>query len=131
MAFTGSLDDRTEAIAKAVVDSAYKVHTTYGPGLLENVYEECLAIELIRRGHLVERQVSVPIIYEGVKLATPLRLDILVDQAVVVEVKAIEKLIPIHRAQCLTYLKLSGKRLCLLINFNVEFIRDGIQRVTR
>ncbi|QOV92378.1 GxxExxY protein [Humisphaera borealis] len=129
MGFVGSLEAEIEAVARAIVDSAFKVHSKYGPGLLEGIYEECLAMELAKRGHEVLRQKRVPLFYDGVELSTPLRLDLLIDDAVVVEVKAVDKLIPIHRAQCLTYLKLTGKRLCLMINFNVELIRDGIERI--
>lgn len=129
MGFKGALDPRTESIASAIVDSAYAIHRKFGPGLLESVYEECMVLELSKRGYDVSRQVKVPIVYDGVELATPLRLDLLVADSVIVEVKAIEQLASIHKAQCLTYLKLTGKRLCIIINFNVEFIRDGIVRV--
>ena len=129
MGFSGSLGVPIEATARAIVDAAYVVHRKFGPGLLEKVYEECLALELAKRAHLVARQLRIPIFYDGIELATPLRVDLLINELVIVEVKAVEAIIPIHRAQCLTYLKLTNKRLCLLINFNVELIKDGIERV--
>jgi GxxExxY protein len=116
-------------ITGQIVDAAYHVHTTLGPGLLESVYEVCLAHELGKRGLRAERQVALPIVYDGVKLDAGLRLDLLVERAVVVELKAIELLLPVHKAQVMTYLKLSGYRLGLLINFNVTLIKDGIERV--
>ncbi|HKS97626.1 MAG TPA: GxxExxY protein [Terriglobia bacterium] len=120
--------DRTAA---AVVDAAYAVHSGLGPGLLENVYQACLAYELEKRGLAVEQQVSVPVVYDGLQLNTGLRLDLLVERCVIAELKAVETLLPIHTAQLLTYLKLTGHRLGLLINFNVPLIRDGIKRVAR
>lgn len=118
-------------LARVVVDAAFKVHTTLGPGLLESVYELCLAHELEKRGVEVERQVPIPIVYDGAHLDAGFRLDILVGRSVIVEVKAVEQMNPIFEAQLLTYLKLTGKRLGLLINFNVPLIRDGIQRIVR
>jgi len=118
-----------DRVAKDVVDAAFKVHKTLGPGLLESVYETCLARELEIRRVAVERQVEVPVVYEGVKLDAGLRLDLLVDKRVIVEVKAVEKMIPVFDAQLLTYLKLTGLRLGLLINFNVPAIKDGIRRL--
>ena len=129
MAFSGSLDAETEGVARVIVDAALTVHRRIGPGCLEDVYVECLAYELAKRGRLVVRERHCPIYYDGKELATPLRLDLLIDDLVIIEVKAVDKLIPLHDAQCLTYLKLTGKRLCLLINFNVEMIRDGIKRI--
>jgi GxxExxY protein len=106
-----------------------KVHTALGPGLLESVYEVCLAYELTRRGLKVERQVSLPVVYDGVRLEAGLRLDLVVEGGLVVELKAVEAMQPLYLAQVLTYLKLSGHRLGLLINFNVPRLKDGIQRV--
>jgi len=117
------------AIAQQIVDAAYHVHRALGPGLLESVYEVCLAHELVKRNVQVERQVGLPIVYDNVRLEAGLRLDMLVDKRVVVELKAVEILLPVHKAQVLGYLKLSGYRLGLLINFNVVLIRDGIKRV--
>ena len=113
----------------AVVDSAMKVHTALGPGLLESAYEACLAHELRNRGHRVGTQVVLPVHFDGVRIDVGYRLDLLIDDAVIVELKAVDKLAPIHEAQLLTYLKLSGKKVGLLINFNVLHLRDGIKRM--
>ncbi len=118
-----------ERIATAVVDSAYKVHVTLGPGLLESVYVACLAHELTLRGYRVHREVPVPIVYEGLKLDSGFRIDLLVEDAVVVEAKAVLNINPVFQAQLLTHLKLADKRLGFLINFNTKFIKDGITRV--
>src|SRR5688500_12012221 len=115
-------------IATQVVDATFRIHTTLGPGLLESVYETCLAFELIKRGLRVRRQVAVPLVYDGVPLDTELRIDLLVEEQVIIEVKAVEKLVPIFEAQLLTYLKLANKRLGFLINFNVEVIKNGLKR---
>jgi GxxExxY protein len=116
-------------VSGAVVDSAFAVHQELGPGLLESVYEECLALELRARGVVVWRQVSLPLVYRGRALDGALRIDLVVADLVVVEVKAVERLQPVHEAQLLTYLKLSGRQLGLLINFNVPRIKDGIRRL--
>src|SRR5687768_14481628 len=121
-----SLPAEIERVATQIVDAAYRVHQKTGPGLLECAYEACLVYELSKRGLKVLRQVIVPIIYDGVTLDTGLRIDLLVEDCVIVEIKAVEKLHPIHEAQVLTYLKLTGKKLGLLINFNVEVIRTGM-----
>ena len=118
-----------EEVAREVVDAAFKVHTTLGPGLLENVYEACMEHELKKRGLSVARQVHLPVIYADVRLDAGLRLDLLVEESVVLELKAVEKLLPIHLAQALTYLKVTRNRLCLLVNFNVPIIKEGIRRV--
>ncbi|HSB71026.1 MAG TPA: GxxExxY protein [Candidatus Methylomirabilis sp.] len=104
-------------MAKQVVDAAYEVHHALGPGRLESVYEACMVHELIKRGLKVERQVVVPILYDGVRLDAGLRLDLGVEEKLIVELRAVEALLPIHQAQLLTYLKLSGFRLGLLVNF--------------
>jgi len=119
----------TEEIAKVVVDSAFKVHTALGPGLLESVYEACLAHELRFRRIASEAQVTLPITYDGMRIESGLRLDLLVEKCVIVEIKAVDGIMPIHKAQLLTYLKLSGLRLGLLIDFNVVHLRDGITRL--
>jgi len=119
----------TDAVARQVVDAAFAVHNALGPGLLENVYEVCLVHELNKKGIKVERQVMLPVIYDNVRLDAGLRLDLVVGDCLIVELKAIETLLPVHKAQLLTYLKLSGYRLGLLINFNVPVIKNGIQRV--
>ncbi len=123
-----ALHPRVEEVARQIVDAAVVVHRALGPGLLESVYEECLAFELTRRGLKVESQVRVPIIYEGHRIAADLKLDLLVEDCVVVEVKAVEQMHPVFEAQLLTYLKLSGHRLGLLVNFNVPLMKDGITR---
>lgn len=117
------------SVAKAALDAAFIVHNNLGPGLLESVYEVCLMHELQKAGHEVRRQVVVPVIYDGVKMEAGLRLDLLVDETVIVECKAIEELHPVAKAQVFTYLKLTGKRLGLLINFNAKLLRTGIERV--
>jgi len=119
----------TEKIVTAIMDAAFKVHRTLGPGLLESVYEACLVRELELQGVKVERQVAVPVEYEGMKLDAGLRLDLLVADQVVVELKAVEKMNPLFEAQLLTYLKLTGKRVGLLINFNVDKLKDGFKRM--
>jgi GxxExxY protein len=123
------LDPKTEGIAKAIVDSAFKVHRTLGPGLLESVYELCLAHELRRRGLQLEAQVKLPIVYEDLTIDAGLRLDLIVERRIIVEVKAVEKMHPVFDAQLLTYIKLTKLRLGFLINFNVPLIRDGIKRI--
>ncbi|MGB6222584.1 GxxExxY protein [Haloferula sp.] len=119
----------TDQIAKDIVDAAFKVHNKLGPGLLESAYEACLAHELTRRGYQIERQKEQPVIYEGLEIEVGYRLDILVDDKVIIELKAVEQMLPIHQAQIMTYLKLSQKTLGLLINFNVPLIKHGIKRV--
>jgi GxxExxY protein len=116
-------------ISRQIVDSAFSVHSTLGPGLLESVYEQCLAHELRLRNLAVECQVTVPVIYRKARIDAGFRMDMVVEKSVVVEVKAIEKLVPLHEAQLLTYLKLSGHSLGLLMNFNVVLIKDGIRRL--
>ena len=116
-------------IAAEVVDAAYKVHTTLGPGLLESVYESTLEYELQKRGLSVLRQIGLPVYYEGLKLELGYRVDLIVGDKVIIEIKSIEALAPIHKRQLLTYLRLANMRLGLLINFNVERIKDGIKRV--
>jgi glucokinase len=118
-----------EEIAKSVVDAAFHVHSTLGPGLLESVYELCLTHELVKHGLKVERQVALPVSYDSMRLDAALRLDLVVEGSLLVELKAVETLLPVHKAQVLTYLKLSGHRLGLLINFNVPLIKDGIKRL--
>jgi GxxExxY protein len=123
------IPESTDRVAKAIVDAAYAVHNTLGPGLLKSVYEACLTHELKKRALKVASQVSLPIMYDGMRLDAGLRLDMLVEDCVIVELKAVETLLPIHQAQVLTYLKLTGHRLGLLINFNVPVIRQGIKRM--
>ena len=117
------------SIARDIVDAAYRVHTTLGPGLLESVYEAALAYELEKRGLNVGRQQAVPAVYEEVHIHTAFYADIMVEDLVIVEIKAVEAVAPVHKMQLLTYLKLADKRLGLLINFNVFLIKDGITRI--
>jgi len=112
-----------------VIGCAMKVHSALGPGLLESAYEECLAYELSKSGIMVERQKPMPLVYDGVKLDCGYRMDILVEGKLVLELKAVDMLNDIHLAQILTYLKLSGCELGLLINFNVVKLKDGLRRV--
>lgn len=116
-------------IGEAVLGAAMKVHSALGPGLLESVYETCLTHELRNQGFDVQRQVALPVEYDGQRIDTGFRLDIVVAEKVVVEVKAVERTAPIHTAQVLTYLKLGGFKLGYLLNFNVVHMRDGIKRL--
>ena len=120
--------EQAEQTARAIVDAALFVHRTLGPGLLEAIYETCLAAELQRRGHRVDRQLSLPVTFNGQELESAYRLDLMINDLVIVEVKAVETLIPLHEAQLLTYLRLSGRTLGLVINFNTPLIKDGIRR---
>lgn len=117
-----------ESIAKKIVDSAYSVHKTLGPGLLEKIYEVCLCHELTKRGVRYQRQVDVPIIYDGIVFNEGLRLDVIVEECIICELKAVEEINPVWEAQLLSHLKLTGKHLGFLINFNVPLIKDGIRR---
>jgi GxxExxY protein len=116
-------------ISGAIVDAAMKVHTALGPGLLESVYEKCLKHELTKRGLRVESQVWVPVIYDGIEIEGGYKIDLLVEGQVVVELKVVDQMLDIHKAQLLSYLKLSNKQVGLLINFNVVHLRDGIRRL--
>ena len=113
-------------IARIVVGAAYKLHKQLGPGLLESVYERLLQAELEHQRLAVQRQVALPLVYEGLKLEAGFRIDLLVENKLIVEVKSVEGIADVHEMQLLTYLKLSGKRLGLLINFNVPLIKNGI-----
>jgi GxxExxY protein len=116
-------------IATVVVDTALRIHKTLGPGLLESVYQAVLNYELQKRGLQVAQQVGLPVLYEGVKLDLGFRVDLIAGNKVIIEIKSVEALAPVHRKQLETYLRLTDLRLGLLINFNVELIKDGIQRV--
>ncbi|MDL1980907.1 MAG: GxxExxY protein [Deltaproteobacteria bacterium] len=116
-------------IAKKIVDAAYHIHKKLGPGLLESVYETVLAYELKKRGLNVKRQVPVAIVYDNIKFDEGFRADLIAEDKVIVELKSVEKVSPVHKKQLLTYLRLADKRLGLLINFGSELIRDGISRV--
>jgi GxxExxY protein len=117
------------AIAKEIVDAAFRIHTTLGPGLLESVYDSVLAYELGRRGLRSLRQQAIPVIYDNVRIDIGFRADLIVEDKVIVEVKSVELLAPVHKKQVLTYLRLADKRLGLLINFQVALIKDGITRI--
>ena len=117
------------AIAKQIVDAAFRIHTTIGPGLLESVYETLLSYELGRRGLGTLRQQPIPVVYEGIRIEAGFRADLIVEDKVIVEIKSVEALAPVHKKQLLTYLRLADKRLGLLINFHVPLIRDGITRI--
>lgn len=116
-------------VATQIVDVAFKIHTAYGPGLLESVYETIMAYELGKRGLRVQRQQPIPVIHETVRMEIGFRADLIVESKVVVEIKSIETIAPVHKKQLLTYLRLTDKRLGLLINFNVDLIKNGIARV--
>lgn len=121
---------RLNRISGTIVDAAIAVHSALGPGLLESAYEACLLYELRKRGLRVESQVPLPVVYESVKLEVGYRIDLLVENVIVVELKACESIAPVHRIQLLSYLKLSNKPLGLLLNFHVPLMRDGIVRMT-
>jgi GxxExxY protein len=116
-------------ITGSIVDAAMKVHTALGPGLLESVYEKCLKHELTKRGFKVESQLWVPVLYDGIEIEGGYKIDLLVEAKVIVELRVVEQLLDIHKAQLLSYLKLANKPVGLLINFNVVHLRDGIRRL--
>ena len=122
-------NDPVNQLSGQVVDAALVVHSALGPGLLESAYEACLVRELTDRGIKVERQVPVPVVFKGDKLDVGFRLDLLVDDRVIVELKAVNRFMPIHKAQVMTYLKLTGLKVGLLLNFNVTSMRYGMKRV--
>jgi GxxExxY protein len=116
------------AVSRIIVDSAMRVHSTLGPGLLESTYHGCLKHELLKRGCTAQSELGLPVVYDGVRLDFGYRIDLLVNELVIIEVKSIDAIAPIHEAQLMSYLKLSGKSLGLLINFNVAHLKDGIRR---
>jgi GxxExxY protein len=120
---------RVEEIASIIIDAGLKIHRELGPGLLESVYEECLFYELTKRGLKVRRQVQVPIKFDGIALRTPLRLDLLVEDLVIIDTKSVEEFHPRFKLTMRSYLRLSGLRLGLILNFNVVLFKDGIQRI--
>jgi GxxExxY protein len=122
------ISESAERAAREVLDAAFQIHTALGPGLLESVYEACLVHDLVRKEVPVRRQVPVQISYNGLHLEAGLRLDLLVDEQVIVEIKVVERMVPVHEAQILSYLKLAKLRLGLLINFNVVRLKEGIRR---
>jgi len=121
--------EKLNQITYEIIGAAYKVHSTLGPGLLESAYEVCLEYELLKKGFMIERQKPLPVIYEDVKLDAGYRIDLLVENVIIVELKAVEEIAPIHQAQIMTYLKLSGRKLGLLMNFNVTDMKKGIKRI--
>ncbi len=123
------MKEELNSITEKVIGAAIEVHKTLGPGWLESAYETCLAYELSERGLAVERQRALPVTYREVSLDCGYRIDLLVEELVVVELKAVEQLAPVHEAQLLSYLKLSGCRVGLLINFNVKVLKQGIRRM--
>jgi GxxExxY protein len=120
--------ERLNRVTERVIGAAIQIHRVLGPGLLESAYKACLAHELIKSGLIVEQEKPVPLVHEEVKLECGYRMDLLVERSVVVEVKSVEALAPIHEAQTLSYLRLSGCKLALLINFNVIALKDGVRR---
>jgi GxxExxY protein len=129
MSSTATKQSRTaQEVSRLIITAALKVHSSLGPGLLESAYEACLAHELRKTGSEVQTQLVLPVVYDGVTLDIGYRIDLLVDDQVVVEVKAIEALLPIHQAQIISYLRLSKRSLGLLINFHVPRLKDGIKR---
>ena len=123
------ISEEEEKIGKAVVDAAYTIHKELGPGLLEKVYEVCFSHELTKKGFSVRRQIDIPIVYDGIVFEEGLRLDVLVNDLVICELKALENVNPVWEAQLLSHLKLTNKRLGYLINFNVPLIKNGIKRM--
>jgi GxxExxY protein len=109
--------------------TAYKVHCNFGPGLLESTYEVCLVFELLKCGFSIENQLALPVFYDGIKLDAGYRIDIFVNKCIILELKSVESVLPVHHAQLLTYLRLSDIRLGLLINFNVPDLKEGIRRI--
>lgn len=126
-----AIPPRLNEISRKIVQAAYTVHSELGPGLLESVYRACLAQELLAYGLSFRQEVALPIVYREIKLEAGLRLDFLVEELVIIEVKAVEALHPVHDAQLLSYLKLSERRLGLLLNFNVALMKEGIRRLVR
>ncbi len=118
-----------EELTRSILSCAYKVHTTLGPGLLESAYEECMYYELVNRGFRVGKQKPMPLVYDEVRLDIGYRIDLLVNGSVILEIKSVDAINPVHLAQLMTYLKLSECRVGFLINFNVKSLKDGIQRV--
>ncbi len=124
-----ALSKQEESIAKKIVDAAYTVHKILGPGLLEKVYEACFCHELSKRKLKYQRQVDIPVVYDGLIFDEGLRLDVLVEDLIICELKAVENMNPVWEAQILSHLKLTGKRLGFLINFNVSLVKNGIKRI--
>ena len=118
-----------DAVSNSIIGAAIEVHKALGPGLLEAAYESCLAFELAERGHSVERQKAVPVTYKSVQVEAGFRIDLLVEGKIIVELKAVESILPVHKAQLMTYLTLTGLRVGILVNFNVNMLKQGLHRV--
>jgi GxxExxY protein len=116
-------------LSKLIVDCCYKIHTTLGPGLLESVYEEILCFELQKHNLIIKRQQGIPVIYNDIKMELGFRADIIVEEKVIIEIKSVEIIAPVHQKQLLTYLKITGIKLGLLVNFNEALIKNGIKRI--
>ncbi len=123
------ISEREEKVAAEIVDAAYSVHKALGPGLLEKVYEVCFCHELTKKGLSCRRQVSLPVVYDGITFDEGLRLDVMVEGLIICEIKAVDKTNPVWQAQLLSYLRLTGKRIGFLINFNVPLLKNGIKRI--
>jgi len=123
------LDAELESLATGIVDAAYKVHKTIGPGLLESVYEKCMGYELRKRGFQVLTQVNLPVMYDELEIEAGLRIDIFVNGQIILELKSVENILPVHKAQLLSYMKLSDSKLGFLLNFNVPLMKQGITRM--
>ncbi len=121
--------EKLNKISYEILGAAYKVHSELGPGLLESTYEICLEHELLEKGLKVEKQVALPVVYKDIKLDAGYRIDLLVENSIIIELKAVDAIVPVHKAQLMTYLKLSGFKLGLLINFNVTDLKQGINRI--
>lgn len=120
---------RENELSRIIVNACFEIHKELGPGLFESVYEECLYYELVQQGFFVERQKELPVIYKSIKMEIGFRTDLIVENKVIIEIKSIEKIAPVHHKQILTYLRLTDIKLGLLVNFNQVLIRDGIQRI--
>jgi GxxExxY protein len=131
MGFGETTSEEIERVVREIVDAAFKIHVKLGPGLLESTYRVVMTHELRKRGLTVKSEVPVPVVYEDVRLDAGYRLDLVVNDCVIVELKSVEKLIPLHEAQLLTYLKLTGYRLGILINFNTKLLKDSLKRIVR
>lgn len=122
-------NDELNIISKQILDASISVHKEMGPGLLESVYELCLIKELQLRNLQVQSQVSIPLLYKGFELSKDFRIDVLVENEIIIEIKAVDVLLPVHKAQIISYLKLAEKKLGFLINFNVDLIKNGFHRI--
>ena len=125
------IDERTNNLSKIILDKAFYVHSQLGPGLLESVYEKCLALKLLQEGLKVEQQKTLPVKFEDSFIETGFRTDLIVEDRIIIELKACDKILPIHHAQLHTYLKLSGLTLGLILNFNETSLKNGIKRIAK